>query len=78
MKKHIRIKANGSKVKKIVCPNGFKSNGKRCVKMTSTEKLARKKAAKKMVRTKNAHAGKQKMAIRAMKKALKKRKAKGL
>jgi hypothetical protein len=78
MKRRIRISATGKKRIKIVCPAGSKSTGTKCVRMSSSEKLNRKKGIRFAVRTKKASSGKQKMAVRAMKRAMKKRKARGL
>lgn len=78
MKKHIRITSTGQKIKRTICPAGKKAMGNSCVPMKSSEKLDRMLGARKMARSKQANQGKMKMAVRAMLKARKKRKARGL
>jgi len=49
MKKVVR----GNKiVKKLICKDGFKAQGKKCVKIKAAERINKKKGAKKMVRSK--------------------------
>lgn len=59
------IKISGGKVMKIskvICPPGFKSKDGKCVKMSSKEMMARKKAGKLMAKRMNTGAAKAKRA----------------
>jgi hypothetical protein len=47
-----RVVRNGKIVKKIVCPAGKIVKGGKCVTQTAKDKITRKKAAKKAVRSK--------------------------
>lgn len=47
-----KVVRHGQIVKKVVCPEGFKVDGMRCVRMQSAEMRKRQKAAKKAVKTK--------------------------
>lgn len=78
MKFKIRINSKGQKIKKLRCPPGQKAQNGRCVVMKSLEKISRKKSAKRAVRTKNAKGSIKRAALRAFRKALKKRKQRGL
>lgn len=80
---HIRINAKGQRIKKIKCPKGRVArtvNGRTvCVTPSGREKLAKKLAIKKAVRTKKAKgAGARKKANFKRQKALRKRKQMGL
>lgn len=77
----VRVNSKGMKTRRIKCRHGFKLNpdGTSCVPMTSAEKIAKKKAIRKAIRTKRAAgSGQRKMTTRKRLKALKKRKAMGL
>lgn len=80
-KRIVRVTSKGEKVKKLKCPAGFKlsDSGTSCVPIKGSEKLAKKQAIKKAIRTKKAKGDAFK--VRTTKKrlkALKKRKAFGL
>lgn len=78
-KRIIKINFKGHRRIKIKCAKGFKYDGKRCVKIGGTEKLMKRKAIKKAVRTKRAKgAGAQRKTTRLRLKAMKKRKSMGL
>ena len=77
-KKRIRVNSKGKKTKKLICPDGKKAQGNRCITMKSGEKRNRKKAIRKMVRTKRKNPGVTRIANKARKRAMRKRKSKGL
>ena len=78
MKRYIRVTSTGQKIKKIKCPAGQKAKDGRCVTYKAAERISRKKGAKYAVRTKNAHSGIMKRAVKKMLKAKKKRKNHGV
>jgi len=51
--KKIKKVVRGNKiVKKVVCKDGFKAKGKKCVKIKAAERINKKKGSRKMVRSK--------------------------
>ncbi len=70
----LKVKADGSRRRKVVCGKGKKFDGKRCVTMSSSQKLAIKKGRIKAKRTNKAKgAGKKRRTAMLRKRALKKR-----
>ena len=67
-----KVIRHGKVVKKKQCPKGYKFDGKRCVKISAVERLARKKGAIKANRSGKA------MRKRSLKRSLRIRKRKGL
>ncbi|MCK5020153.1 MAG: hypothetical protein KAS32_24155 [Candidatus Peribacteraceae bacterium] len=75
----IKVNAKGVKRRKKDCPKGQKADGNRCVKIKSSEKISRKKGLKKAKRSKKAGgASLKRKQQRLTKKAMKKRKSRGL
>ncbi len=78
-KKITRVNSKGQKTRKVKCRKGFKVSGDSCVPVSGSEKVAKKKAIKKAVRSKKAKgAGFAKRTSKKRNKALKKRKAMGV
>ena len=76
-----RVDYKGHVKKRLKCRPGFKvsSDGKRCEKISGSEKLRRKKGLRKALRTKKSKGtGAAKRASRRRRIALRKRKARGL
>jgi len=75
-----KIVRDGKIIKKLMCPDGFKAEDGRCVRMQSAEVRKRQKAAKKMLKTKKkTFKGINKMlADKSRKKSLKLRERRGL
>jgi len=67
----VKMVRAGQRIKKVPPKKGFKVVGNKYVRMTGAEKLARKRAVKKAVKTRKTHS--QKGAIRKRLKSLKKR-----
>ena len=67
----VKMVRDGQRIKKIPPKKGFRVVGNKYVRMTGAEKLARKRAVKKAVKTRKTHS--QKGAIRQRLRSLKKR-----
>ena len=81
MKRVVRVTSKGKKIRRIKCKKGYKLNsaGTSCVPMSGSEKISKKKAIRKAIKTKKAKgAGAAKRAVRKRLKALKKRKSMGI
>lgn len=74
----VRVDHKGKKTRRIKCRPGFKRVGNRCIAMTGTEKAVRRRAVRKMVRTKRASPAVTKRASRKRLRALRRRKSMGI
>jgi hypothetical protein len=75
----IRVNSRGQRTKKKVCPKGFSLvGGTKCVPQNASQKLHKKLAIRKALKTKRADSSGRKRAIRKQRKAMTKRKQQGL
>lgn len=77
----VKVNSRGEKTRRIKCPSGYKLNdsGTSCIPITGSEKITKKRAMRKAVRTKRAQGQSAiKRTTRKRLKALRKRKAYGL
>lgn len=75
-----RVTSKGQRIKRKFCSPGYRydASSKSCKKMSSSERMSKRKAIRKAVRTKKANPGAKKRASRKRLKALKRRKSMGL
>ena len=75
-----RVSAKGKRVKKYLCPKGFKKDkgGKNCVPVGGAQKMARRVSARRGARKRKANVSGQRMATRKRLKAMRKRKQLGI
>lgn len=74
VKRRIKINAKGKRRIKMQCKKGFKYDGKKCVKISGSELVTKRKAIRKAVRTKRSKgSGFQKRVARLRNRAIKKR-----
>ncbi len=74
VKRRIKINAKGKRRIKMQCKKGFKFDGKKCVKISGSELVTKRKAIRKAVRTKRSKgSGFQKRVARLRNRAIKKR-----
>jgi len=73
-----RVTSSGKRIKKILCPKGFKKAGKNCVPISGAEKAKKRVAIRKAVRSRKANPSAVRRAVRKRSKAMKRRKAQGL
>lgn len=79
VKRRIKINAKGKRRIKMQCKKGFKFDGKKCVKISGSELVTKRRAIRKSVRTKRAKgSGFQKRVARLRNRAIKKRKGMGV
>jgi len=74
----VKINSKGDRRVKKMCGKGFKLVGNKCVKQSGQEKTTMRKSKKKMVKTLKSKGSIVKLRTRRTKKAMKKRKARGL
>lgn len=77
-KRIIRVNSKGQRRKMKICPKGFRLSGDKCVPMSSSEKVAKRAAIRKAIRTKRADTSGKKRAIRKRILAIRRRKKQGL
>ena len=79
IKRRIKINSKGKRRIKMQCKKGFKFDGKKCVKISGSELVTKRRAIRKSVRTKRAKgSGFQKRVARLRNRAIKKRKGMGV
>jgi hypothetical protein len=78
VKRIIRVTSKGRRIKKKVCPKGYRLEGDSCVPATSQDKALKKRAIIKANRTKKADASGKRRSIKKRIKALTLRKRMGL
>jgi len=77
-KRVVKINSKGDRRVKKMCGKGFKLVGNKCVKQSGQEKTTMRKSKRKMVKTLKAKGSVVKLRTRRFKKAIRKRKARGL
>jgi hypothetical protein len=77
-KRIIRVNSKGQRRKVKICPKGFRLAGDKCIPMTSSQKVAKRSAIRKAVRTKKADTSGKKRAIKKRIIAIRRRKKQGL
>jgi hypothetical protein len=76
----VRVTSKGQRIKRKFCVKGYKYDHatKTCKKISASERVAKKKAIRKALRTKKADVGGRKRAVKKRLKALKRRKSMGI